>query len=167
MAHSSTGPDYDRDRPFRRWIPSTSVHAWKQEANDLMEYLIGDPLASFRGDAPRLDIAESADAIEVTVDLPGYKREEIQLEVDEQSLMLKGARQVESSDTSSDLKFHRIERREGKFSRTVWLPCPVLQDNIQAILSNGVLKVRLQKTRETTRRKVDIQENITPDPPVV
>lgn len=166
MPHSTTGRDFDRDRPFRRWIPSTSLQAWKQEVNDLVENLIGDPLAPFRGDVPRLDIAESTDAIEVTVDLPGYKREEIQLEVDEQSLILKGSRQVESSSPSSDLKYHRIERRDGEFSRTVWLPCPVRQDNIQAVLSNGVLKIRLPKTRESTRKKVDIQEVVNTDPPV-
>jgi len=125
---------------------------------DMMENFFGDSFPNLRGDMlPRVDISETADAIEVTTDVPGYQREEIQVEVDDKSLTISGKHSEENKEDDADRKYHRLERRTGSFTRTVWLPCAVDEQKIEARISNGVLKIHLPKCAASCRRKVEIK----------
>ncbi|WP_437202153.1 Hsp20/alpha crystallin family protein [Planctomicrobium sp. SH664] len=145
-------------RGARSWFPPTSFHAFKQEMNDLLENFLGETLPAWRGDSgPRLDVVETPEAVEVTADVPGYQPEEISIDLAENHLSISGTRKVESEPQDCDKKYHRLERRQQQFSRSVWLPCPVDQDKIEATLSQGLLKVRLPKLEASKRRKIPIQ----------
>jgi len=150
------------ESPLRRWLPNPSLTALRTEMNEFMENLFGDSYTQWRGElSPRVDLAETADAVEITTDVPGYRREEIEVEVDEKSLTISGRRSEEKKEDAADRKYHRLERHSGSFSRTVWLPCPVDEKKIEARISNGVLKIHLPKCADSCRRKVEIKGDDT------
>ncbi|WP_437229767.1 Hsp20/alpha crystallin family protein [Planctomicrobium sp. SH661] len=160
-------PQPPRENPFRNWLPPTSMTAIRQEVSDLVENLFGDSLSQFRGESgPRIDVVETPDAVEVTTDLPGFRRDEIQVEVDDKSLTISGTRSEEASTVDETRKYHRLERRMGNFSRTIWLPCPVDEQKIDARLTSGVLKIRLPKLEPSRRRKVEVHGEDLSAPPL-
>lgn len=146
------------ENPLRHWLPSTSLSALRQEMSDMLEGVFGDSMPQLRGTPlPRIDVAETADAVEITTDVPGYQREEIQIEIDDKSLTISGSQAEEQKTDNEERKYHRLERRSGNFSRTVWLPCPVDEQKIDARLLNGTLKIHLPKVAAACRRKIEIK----------
>jgi HSP20 family protein len=105
--------------------------------------------------APSLDLSETEDAIELRMDLPGIRPEEIQIELSGNRLSISGERKEEEEEKGRT--YHRIERREGKFSRSIDLPCPVDEDQIDARYESGVLKVRIPKSEATKPRKIEVK----------
>lgn len=151
------------ESPLRRWLPNPSLTALRTEMNEFMESLFGETYTQWRGEgSPRIDVSETADSVEVTTDVPGYRREEIQVEVDEKSLTISGQHCEEKKEEEADRKYHRVERHSGSFSRTVWLPCPVDDQKIEARISNGVLKIHLPKCEASCRRKVEVKGDDAP-----
>lgn len=131
--------------------------ALREEIESLWSQLIGD-----RGNRwivpmtlPPLDVSETAATVEVHLDLPGFKPEDINIELSQNILTVSGHREEEK--TTDEKTFHRSERRSGKFSRSVTLPASVAEDKVDAQYKDGVLSVILQKTEEAKTRKIQIK----------
>lgn len=107
---------------------------------------------------PSLDIAESESAVDVTMDIPGMKADDIDIQVTGNLLTISGQRQEEKEETGNGKSFHRMERRMGSFARSVTLPCAVDESKVDATYDNGVLKVRLPKTEEAKAHKIKVLE---------
>lgn len=105
--------------------------------------------------APPLDLLETAAAIEVRMDLPGFKADEINVQISNNVLTVSGKRQEERKEEGET--FHRVERRTGSFSRSVALPARVAEDKVDAQYRDGVLTVALQKTDDAKTRKIKIK----------
>lgn len=102
-----------------------------------------------------LDLSETNDKIEVHLDVPGIKPEEIDVEVSGNQLRITGERKEEQEEKGKT--FHRVERRSGSFSRTVTLPCDVKEDAIEACCDNGVLTISLPKAEAVKCHKVTVK----------
>lgn len=102
-----------------------------------------------------LDLSETNDKIEVHLDVPGIKPEEINVEVSGDQLRITGTRKDEKEETGRT--YHRVERHSGSFSRSVTLPCDVKEDEIEACCDNGVLTVSLPKAEAVKCRKVTVK----------
>ncbi len=104
-------------------------------------------------------MAESADKITVTVELPGLEEKDLDISISQTSLTIKGEKKEEKD--SSIGGFHQIERRFGSFQRVVSLPCPVETNTAEARFKRGVLKIVLpkSKTGADTRKKIAIKQN--------
>ncbi|QDV51947.1 Hsp20/alpha crystallin family protein [Gimesia fumaroli] len=102
-----------------------------------------------------LDMSETDDAIEVRLDVPGIKPEEIEVEVAGNQLRISGERKEETEEKSKT--FHRIERHSGSFSRAVTLPCDVNENQVQASCENGVLTVSLPKCEAVKPHKISVK----------
>lgn len=111
-------------------------------------------MASFR---PATDIAETADALEVRLDAPGMKPEDISIEVTGNVLKISGERKEEKEEKGKT--FHRVERRSGQFYETMTLPCAVKEDKVEAKFDDGVLTVTMPKSEEAKTHKVQIKSN--------
>lgn len=147
-----------RDHPLRSWLPNTSLSALRQEMTDLVENFFGDSMSQMRGEAvPRVDVSETPDAVEIATDVPGYKRDQIHVEFNEKSVIITGTREEETEKSDEGRKYHKLERRSGSFTRTVWLPCPVDEEKVEARLADGILKIRLPKRVDPKRRQVEIK----------
>lgn len=106
---------------------------------------------------PSVDLAETAGEFIVRANLPGMRREDIELTVDENSLTLQG--EIQEEKTAEDERFYRRERRRGSFIRRIPLQAPVRTEGVKATFRDGVLEVRLPKVEPATPRgrRVEIQ----------
>lgn len=105
--------------------------------------------------SPRIDVEETQDAIMLRADLPGMKKEDIEISVEDQRLTLRGQRRSESEEGAR--KFRRVERRFGSFCRTYTLPTTVLSNKIEAAYKNGELEIVLPKAEEVKSRQIQIR----------
>jgi HSP20 family protein len=108
--------------------------------------------------SPTLDIAESDGALDVTMDVPGMKAENLDIQVVGNVLTISGDRKEEKEEKGNGKSYHRVERHMGHFSRTVTLPCEVNDAKVEATYDNGVLKIKLPKTDEAKAHKIKVQE---------
>ncbi|XP_010033062.2 18.1 kDa class I heat shock protein [Eucalyptus grandis] len=95
----------------------------------------------------RIDWRETPEAHLFKVDLPGLKKEEVKVEIeDDRVLQISGERKVEKEDKND--KWHRVERSSGKFMRRFRLPENAKMDQVKASMENGVLTVTVPKVEE-------------------
>lgn len=103
---------------------------------------------------PPIDVFEDKDSLTVKAELPGMKKEDIELSLHDGCLSISGERKSESKHEGAEL--YRTERFVGRFQRTVSLPTPVATDKIKAEYKDGVLMVILPKTEEAKPKKIDV-----------
>src|SRR4051794_22138238 len=118
----------------------------------LAELARGSQLLS--GWTPAFDIFEDKDNVTVKAELPGMKREDIDVQLHDGSLSISGERKSENKH--EDAEVYRAERFFGRFQRTVTLPTPVAGDKVKAQYKDGVLTVTLPKTEEAKPKQIDI-----------
>ena len=144
-------------RLLERW-PMASL---REEMDDLFESFFGEGALSStaRGRlVPQMDVSETDDTVEVKTDLPGIQADEVEIEIRENYLTISGQhREEHESDEGNGRKFHRVERRSGSFSRSVWLPCAVNEDKVDAELKDGVLTVTMPKIEKAKARKIQVK----------
>lgn len=104
---------------------------------------------------PRTDLIETAGRYEVTVELPGMKPEDVQVEFQEGHLVIHGTKREEKEE--KDKTFHRVERRFGEFRRVVPMPGPVNEGMVTARYENGVLRVAVPKTDAVIPKKIEVK----------
>ncbi len=105
---------------------------------------------------PSCDVNETKDHYLVSFDMPGVKKEDINIEVQDQHLIISGERQRELRDQEGEATL-RVERTYGKFERTFALPTSIATDKIEAHFENGVLNVALPKAETAKGRTIQIQ----------
>ncbi|MEM8998535.1 MAG: Hsp20/alpha crystallin family protein [Acidobacteriota bacterium] len=103
---------------------------------------------------PAMDIVETEDAYLATADLPGLRKEDIDISVEDGVLTISGERTVEHAAGESGFK--RLERASGGFRRAFTLPQGVDLEKVNAGFADGVLTVTLPKTEIVKARKVSI-----------
>ncbi len=93
--------------------------------------------------APAIDVSETDDAIEVSAELPGIDEKDVDVEVADNVLTIKGEKTSEKDEQKKD--YHLVERSYGSFKRSVALPYEVAPDKITAKFTKGVLTVTMPK----------------------
>ena len=109
------------------------------------------------GWTPALDVHEDKDNFVVQAELPGIKREEIDVSLHDGALSISGERKTEKKFEEAEV--YRTERFFGKFQRTVALPAPVAADKVKAQYKDGVLTITLPKTEEAKPKQIDVNVN--------
>lgn len=106
------------------------------------------------GWSPSVDIYEGENQIVLEAELPGMKRDDFELSIENSVITLKGERHFEKKDERDN--YHRVERAYGSFTRSFNLPRTVSTDDIKAEFQNGVLTVTLPKREEAKARKIEV-----------
>jgi HSP20 family protein len=109
------------------------------------------------GWTPALDVYEDKDNFTVKAELPGMKKEEIEVSLHDGCLSISGERKTESKHEDAEL--FRAERFFGRFQRSVSLPSTVAADKVNAAYKDGVLTITLPKTEEAKPRRIDVSVN--------
>ena len=99
---------------------------------------------------PRLDVYDDNGSLVVKADLPGVKKEDVRVELDNGDLVIQGETRAEN-EVKED-QYYRMERRVGSFYRRLPLPFDAKPEDIQATMSEGVLEVRIPKPPESQSR---------------
>ena len=131
------------------------------DLRDEIDRLFEAPLAELTrssqilsGWTPSMDVYEDKDNVYVRAELPGMKKEEIDLSLHNGSLSISGERKSEGK--FEDAEVYRSERFFGRFQRTVTLPTPVAGDKVKAQYQDGVLTVTLPKSEEAKPKHIDV-----------
>ncbi len=132
-------------------------HEMERMFDSLLGRTVGTMLRSGSAEkfVPSLDVAETPDAFEVSLDLPGVKPEQVKVEMHEGKLIVSGERT--SVHDTKDKSMHRIERTSGSFYRAVSLPTDVNVEQIDARYEHGVLHITLPKVAKQQPKKIEIR----------
>lgn len=132
------------------------------EIRDEIDRLFEAPLAEFArtsqllsGWIPAVDMYEDKDNLFVKIELPGMKKEEIDISLHDGTLSISGERKA--GETSDGQEVYRSERFVGKFQRSISLPTAVAADRVKAQYKDGVLTITLPKTEEAKPKQIDVQ----------
>ncbi len=123
--------------------------------NQFMTESNGRPFADVMNAA--MDVAETERAFVVKLDLPGVAPDEVDIQIDNNTLTIRGQRNEENDEMEEAKQFHRIERTSGSFTRSVVLPSAINEDETVAQCKNGVLTITAPKTEEARPRKISIK----------
>jgi HSP20 family protein len=104
---------------------------------------------------PALDVKETSERFEVTVDLPGLDPKDVNVTFEDGMLTLSGKRQFQEEDEGET--WHRIERGFGTFARSIRLPQTADPERIEASFEKGVLKVSVPKSEQAKPRTIEVR----------
>ncbi len=143
------------------WVRSNGALCDKHSFQNQVNRLFSEGLGTRGGEeevaaawAPPVDIAETPDTLNFTVELPGFKNEDLTLRVENGVLTLEGERKFEAE--AKEKNFHRVERSYGKFVRGFTLPSNVDPEKVHATLTDGVLYIALAKKQEAKPKMISI-----------
>jgi HSP20 family protein len=127
--------------------------------SDEIDRLLESPFASLGRNAwsPTIDVLEDKDNYIVLAELPGLKREDIEVSVEDGVLRITGERKVENRSEGTSV--HRVERFSGRFERSVALPVSVSTDKVKAAYNDGVLTVTLPKSEQAKPKRINVTLN--------
>jgi HSP20 family protein len=108
-----------------------------------------------RGWAPAVDLIDHKDELVLRADLPGLEEKDIEVTVQDGSLVIRGERKEEKEEKKED--YYCSERTYGMFARTLPLPTGVDADRVKATFKNGVLEVHLPKAAEAKGRRIEVK----------
>ena len=144
-----------------RWEPFDGLNRLHSRINDFFDENFGRaralPSATAGVWLPPVDILESKEAYLIRAELPGMKKEDFNLEVNDGTLTLSGERKAES--LTDGVEYHRNERIHGRFSRSFYLPQTVKQEGIKANCRDGMLEIHVPKVEEAKPRQITISGN--------
>lgn len=106
---------------------------------------------------PELNVYETAKMFEVTVELPGMNKDDFDISLNDNVLTISGERRIRENGNENGRRYHRVESRFGRFSRSLPLPNVVDMDKIEATYENGVLAISIPKLKEKAGRKIKIK----------
>jgi HSP20 family protein len=103
---------------------------------------------------PAVDISETEDALVLHAELPGLKKDQVKITIEDGVLTIAGEKNFETEEKKKD--YHRVERRFGSFHRSFTLPNNVDHGKAKAEFADGVLTVTLPKSEAAKPRQVEI-----------
>lgn len=142
-----------------RWDPFKDL----QSLQERMNRLFGESVGRWTGGTedvfggqwgPPVDIHESDQEFVVTAEVPGLEIKDLDLQIQENVLTLKGEKRVERTDKQD--RYHRVERIHGTFHRSFALPKSVDQEKVQAKLKDGVLEIRIPKVEKVKPKHIPV-----------
>lgn len=151
-----------------RWQQPT-LTSWPRlgrltDLRDEIDRLFDGTLAEFTqssnllsGWTPAFDVYEDKDNFTVVAELPGMKKEDIEVSLHNGSLSVSGERKSENKHEGAEV--YRAERFFGRFQRTITLPATVAGDNVKAQYKDGILTITLPKTEEAKPKQIEVAVN--------
>lgn len=140
--------------PAESYRKKRGIDFFNDFLNSLDENVGSDALVDFK---PAVNTREGKDAYHIDVDLPGVKKEDISVDVENNMLTISGKRETKSEVKEED--YYRVESSYGKFERSFTLPEKVDTENIRAACEDGVLEVVIPKLQieKSSAKKIKIK----------
>ncbi len=153
---------------IERWKPTRTLSPWRmfhemEEAGRRFDSIFDDAFLPAiwrrfptmeRDWTPAIEVLEKEDRYIVKAELPGIKKEDVEVSLHEDILTLKGEKKVETEGTEDDYRW--TERSYGSFYRTVMVPAKVDSEKIEARYEDGVLEIDLPKVPEIKPKKITV-----------
>jgi HSP20 family protein len=136
-----------------RWDPFRELEDLQERVNRIFQERMGHGGGTSRTWAPVVDAYEDENNIVLRAELPGMKREDIDIEVTQDSLAIRGERKF---DQDEKINYVRVERPYGPFARTFAINVPINTADVKATYRDGILEVTVPKSEETKPKKVQV-----------
>ena len=132
-----------------KWEPGEGLATLRREIDRLFEDFFdgGSRRVWGRGAEPAVEVCDTKDAVVVKAQVPGVSKDQLQVNIPDETLTLKG--EMKEEEKKEDKSFHRQEFHYGAFARTIALPMAVQADKATAQLKDGVLEITLPKSAST------------------
>ena len=142
-----------------RWTPYRDMMSVRDEMNRVLNEVFsrdtnGESTWFSGAWSPPVDIYETDEALVMKAELPGFSKDDISIEMKENTLVIKGERKRE--DEVKEGSYHRSERVYGAFQRSFLLPTTVDQDKVRAAYKDGVLELRLPKVQAAQPKRIAV-----------
>ena len=150
----------ERWEPFRgirrRGDLFSELSRMQQEMNRFFDEFFGERRSELAEGAwvPSVDVSETDKELKVRAELPGMTQDDIELNLQDNVLTLKGEKKQEKKEEKEN--YHRTECCYGSFTRSLTLPVSVDQDKVQATFKDGILEITLPKSEEVKPKKISI-----------
>jgi HSP20 family protein len=105
---------------------------------------------------PNIDVTETDNMIEVTAELPGLERGDVEVSLDNDTLTIRGEKRIE--DAQDDRNVRLSERSYGVFLRVLQLPSGIDPSSVQATMANGILRIKIPKSAGSQGSKIEVRE---------
>jgi len=134
--------------------PNTDL--FSRNFNDIVDEFFNNASTNYRKDSfmPSVNVSETNTQFEVSVELPGLKKEDINVDLEKGSLTISGERKFKNEEEGKN--YHRVETQYGKFSRSFYLPDIIDEDSILAKYEDGILHISINKSDEKVKKQIEI-----------
>ena len=137
------------------WSPTDRLSTLRDEVNRLFDFSWPSRDSGlFSGWSPALDVHDDKDSLSVQVELPGVKKDEIDIALHDGVLTVSGERKIERERKEGET--FRSERYFGKFQRSVTLPTAVDAGKVKASYKDGILTIDLPKAEEAKPKHIAV-----------
>ena len=147
------------------WVPKNvcwnPLHGFDKLQSDMERVFSGSPSESNRNMGllegnwtPAIDVYDSHDDIMIKANLPGMNKEDIEVTIHGDTLIIKGEKKIENDVKEED--YIRTERFYGNFNRTLTLPSEIDHEKVSAKYKDGVLELILSKKEEKKPKRIDV-----------
>jgi len=144
-----------------RWEPFNGLDRIQSRINEFFDEAFGHsrayPTSATGAWYPAVDILESRDAYLIRAELPGMKKEDINLELRDGAVTLSGERKFD--EPAAGVEYHRAERVAGRFFRSFYLPRTIKQEDMRATYRDGILEIHVPKADEAKPKQIAISVN--------
>ena len=141
------------------WPIETPLARFREEVDRLFERFWREAWGITGGErlgwGPNINLAETDDAVTVEAELPGLEPKDIEVRLSGNVLTISGQKKQEHEDRRRN--YHYVERRFGRFQRSVRLPSSVDPDKIDAKFKNGVLTITMPKRPEAKPKRIEVR----------
>jgi HSP20 family protein len=143
------------------WSPFQQLNRLRNE----IDRLFGSPFEDlttpettsfFEGWAPSVDLYEDKDKFMIRAELPGMKKDDIEVSATGDTLTISGEKKREE-ESKEGQDTYRAERFFGRFQRTITLPAPIDASKVQAQYKDGLLTVTVPKAEEAKRKQIEVR----------
>lgn len=123
--------------------------------SDIMDEFFNEAVAGRSSTfTPSINISETDDQLNIEVEIPGMKKEDININIENSSLTISGERKQETEEEGR--RFHRVETSYGAFNRSFQLPDHIDEESIEAEYKDGVLHISMCKREEKLKKQIAI-----------
>lgn len=140
-------------------MPSKAISIFKRPGRlfneDFLDSFFGDPITRYSYPQTEIDMYEDADNVIVELKAPGFKEDQINIDVEDNMLSISG-KASQNIEENKDRKYYYKEMRSESFARSISLPVKVIADKASAVFESGILKIQLPKAEEVKPKKISI-----------
>lgn len=142
-----------------RWNPTGELETMRKQVNSLFGHSLlagnGEEFFTSTEWTPLVDVAEDDKEFTVKAELPGLKKEDVKVTVENGHLRITGERRMEKEEKGK--RYHRIERAYGSFERSFLLPEDAQESKLTADFEGGLLKVHIPKEAKPAPKAIEIK----------
>jgi HSP20 family protein len=136
--------DHDMDTPV---LPRTF--------SEMLDTFFNEAVGTRENFVPGIDVMETDKHYEIRVTLPGIRKDEVNIELEDNTLTVSGERKFENEEKNK--RYHLVESRYGTFKRMFTLPKNVDSNSIDAKMSDGILNIIVRKDEKSVSRQIAIK----------